>query len=594
MKNDLDMKLYQEYLKGDKDAFALLYNKYRTKIEYFIFNIVKDQQKAEDITQEVFVDIIQNGVKEEYSFKYHIFLLAKSRALNYLNIEKRRKEINEKYIFSEKEKLEKDALEIITQEETKKELLNAINMLDEKYRNAMYLVKIEELSYKETADILGETLQNTKNLVHRGKNELRKILIQKGFNEMNKLSKVIAIVIGVTILLSGIVYATAQIIKTINRNNNVTFNASYLSPLDEHMSNNIWVGSFELAWKELAQRIGKNGIIELEEESQIANDLNKSKFSKEMLSEKDYTISVIQNDRNGYNIYASLNKNLSFLYSFDNFNDYCNKTFSNGEEYIKYFGINGSTSEKADENVEVLFYNKRKEDFAVKLKTKEGDEIILYRTNDTKSFNEYYEDILNKANAYTGEKTFGKKDELFIPYINLNGRIRYNELQGKHIKDRKGMYIKTAEQDVNFHLTEKGCNLNSNATFVNETFSIENSRHFEYEDTFIIFMKEKNIKEPYFALKVDNSDILEKKQVTETDIQILDKTTRQQLNVINEEYKFYEDESYEYYYPTSKTKYVQVYYKDGQRETVEEALKNGKISMDLLDKYDIEYFKRKK
>lgn len=60
-------------------------------------------------------------------------------------------------------------------------------MLDKKYKKSIYLVKIEELSYEETSKILGQTLQNTKNLIHRGKKELRKILLKKEFDDMNKI-----------------------------------------------------------------------------------------------------------------------------------------------------------------------------------------------------------------------------------------------------------------------------------------------------------------------------------------------------------------------------------------------------------------------
>lgn len=46
MEKDLDKKLYNDYLDGQKEAFEFLYNKYKKRIEYFIFNIVKDYQKA--------------------------------------------------------------------------------------------------------------------------------------------------------------------------------------------------------------------------------------------------------------------------------------------------------------------------------------------------------------------------------------------------------------------------------------------------------------------------------------------------------------------------------------------------------------------
>ena len=67
MEKDLDMKLYIEYLNGEKIALELLYDKYKTKLEYFIFNIVKDIEKSEDIAQEVFLEIIQKQIKEEYT-----------------------------------------------------------------------------------------------------------------------------------------------------------------------------------------------------------------------------------------------------------------------------------------------------------------------------------------------------------------------------------------------------------------------------------------------------------------------------------------------------------------------------------------------
>ena len=151
---DLDLELYNKYMNGEKDAFETLYNKYKNKLQYFIFNIVKNYEKAEDITQEVFIYILQNKVRENCSFKYYIYLVARSRAYNYINQEKRRTEINEKYSLLDSEEIPKDISDLIEKQEREKELTEAINMLDDKYKNAIYLTKIEGLSYKETAEIL--------------------------------------------------------------------------------------------------------------------------------------------------------------------------------------------------------------------------------------------------------------------------------------------------------------------------------------------------------------------------------------------------------------------------------------------------------
>lgn len=603
MEKDIDKKLYNDYLNGEKEAFELLYNKYKSRIEYFIYNIVKDYQKAEDLTQETFIYIIQNKMKESYSFKYYIYLIARSKAFNYINLEKRRNEIKETYLYNDNEQIEKDILEVITKEETKKEILEAIENLDEKYKNAIYLVNIEGLSYKETSQILGETLQNTKNLVHRGKKQLRKILLKKGFDEMNKVSKILIMIICISVILTGVVYAAALIYKNFNTNHNITMKPTYESTIDENTINNLWVGTLDLAWKDLEERIGKDKI-ELEENVEISNELNASKFSKEMIDSNDYKINVERTWTNGYKIEATLNKELNFLEVFDNFSNDYNWTFGDSEELIKYFGINNASSESMNKNVEVLFYNRtgnkpQDNDFAIKLKTKEGDEIILYRTDDNKSFEEYYNDITSKTNAYTGNREFSENDELLVPYVRVNGMISYDELYNKEIKNTNGLYIFDVIQNVNFSLNEKGCNLSSKATMVTEYLSVsEEARCCYFKDKFVIFMKEANSDNPYFALKVDNSDILEKKEET-NEPKLMDFTmmaNADRYKVQEGEYKFFEDDEYEYYYPTQKTKYVHVYFMDdGYMDmTAEEALKQGKITIELLDKYGVEYIKKEK
>lgn len=604
MKKDIDLKLYNEYLSGNKEAFELLYNKYKNKIQYFILNIVKDYQKAEDITQDVFVYIIQNKVREGYTFKYYIYLVAKSRAYNYMNRENRRMEINEQYFSKESTQVENDIIDIITENEKRKEILETINLLDDKYKNAVYLVNIEELSYKETAEILGETVQNIKNLVHRGKKELRKILLKKGFDEMNKTLRIFIIVILVGALLSGVVYAGTVIYNNYiknNTNNNISLEPSYQSTIDENTINNLWVGTLDLAWKELENQLKVDKINLRDGNLPIVDDLNSSTFTESMLDPNDYNNIVERTQTGGYKIDMSLNKKLQFLEAFDNFSDMRQWTFGDSDEYIKYFGINNASSENMNKNVEILFFDRNdsnsaySNDFAIKLKTQEGDEIILYRTDENKNFDEYYKDIQEKANKYTENKEFLNGDELRIPFVKVNGLIAYNELYRKEIKDTS-LYFDDVVQNVNFYLNEKGCNLSSQATLVTETIGVTTTARFCYfNDQFIIFMKESFSDQPYFALKVDNTDILEKKEETD-EPKIIDYTeiNSSKYNIIDREYMFYEDEKYEYYYPVHKNIYVIAYFKDGSYDTVENALKDEKITIDLLDKYEIEYIRKEK
>ena len=534
MEKDLDIKLYNEYLEGNKEAFEALYNKYERKIQYFVYNIVKDYQKAEDITHDVFIYIMQNKIKQGYTFKYYIYLVAKSRAYNHLNTEKNRLEINEQYFSNESNQVEQDVSDIVTRNEKRKEILNAINMLDDRYKNAMYLVKIEELTYEETAQILGESIQNVKNLIHRGKKEIRKILIRKGFDEMNKVSKVIIIMLCISVLFAGGVYATMKIIEGFTGKAQIT--PTYTSKLSTIDSNKVWVGTFNLVWNDFMNDVIK-GKVEFEDgESELANELNKQSFTADQLSENSYfkiqgqansedLKNKIQNgikqkfnensqlidridwnDSNGYVLYAMLKKEFNFLEPFSTAMG--SMKFNNSETRVKCFGVDSSNNPIASKNVEVLFYNSE-DDFAIKLKTKEGEKVILYKTTgENKTFEENYQEIKKQQSNYSGKATFGKTDMLRIPFIKVNDEINYDELCGREIKNSK-YYIKQALQTIDFELNNVGGSVKSEAV-IDSAMNDENEnvRKMIFDSDFILYLKEENKEQPYFALKVDNTDVL--------------------------------------------------------------------------------------
>ena len=536
---DIDEKLYKEYLNGNKDAFETLYLKYKEKIKYFVFNIVKDYEKAEDITQDVFISILNNKYNEnEGSLKYYIYMVAKNKAITYLNTENRRNNITEKYLNNPIEDNQNDVLISIIKEENKREIIDAINLINEKYRNAIYLVKIEEFSYQEVANILNVSIQDVKNFVHRGKKELRKILIKKGFDDMSKTSKIIVSVLVLCILITGSVYAVKFIYEKIQEK--ATIVPTLTSELSDN--NDIWVGTFQIAWnKFMDERVG--GKVEfIEGNTKLVDELNKRLFTEDMISSEDYYIKIGEtteelkeeisrdinekfgitnspalneinfNPINGYTIYSMLYKKLNFLTPFDRIFD---MNFNGSEEKVKYFGINNASSDELRKNVEVLFYN-NSIDFAVKLKTKENEEVILYSNNTNSSFTDLYKELSEKTEKYIGERNLLEDEELCIPYINIDTNIEYKELCNKYLKYQtneslkgKPGWIAQAIQNVNFSLNEQGSNLISEATIRDEADSIGKiRRNFNYTGPFVIFLKEYKKEKPYFALKVDNIDVL--------------------------------------------------------------------------------------
>ena len=355
---------------------------------------------------------------------------------------------------------------------------------------------------------------------------------KKNYSDISKIAIFFVVFL---IVFIGTIYAT---IYVYNRKQ-TKLTPTYTETIGDTNMNNIWVGTFQLVWNEFIEQRVKDNVEFENENNNLVSELNKKSFTKEMLSEEDYYIKVdkttpelkeeIRKDINekfdiqtsslleninfnnnekfeSYTLYSVLFKQFNFINPFDKLK-YA-EPFADSKEKIQYFGINNASDEILNENVEVLFYNNKNE-FAVKLKTKEKEEVLLYRTSDNKSFSDLYSQLLEKSLLYEGEKEFNKDDELKIPYINIDTLINYGELCGKVIKNTGGLYIQNALQNVKFSLNEKGGNLISEAGLKDIYLSVsENSKYFYFNDRFVLFLKEENKEQPYFALRVNNTAIL--------------------------------------------------------------------------------------
>ena len=116
--------------------------------------------------------------------------------------------------------------------------------------------------------------------------------------------------------------------------------------------------------------------------------------------------------------------------------------------------------------------------------------------------------MLEKQAKYTGDKNWNKNDVLNIPFIKINDEINYDELCGRWIKGTN-WYIRQAIQTIDFELNNYGGSVKSEALIENLRKAVfETGRKFIYNDDFMLYLKEENKEKPYFALKVDNTDVL--------------------------------------------------------------------------------------
>ena len=203
-----------------------------------------------------------------------------------------------------------------------------------------------------------------------------------------------------------------------------------------------------------------------------------------------------------YLFYAMLIKNFDFQSRFDMLE---NGTFANSQEQIPYFGIDKKSRDTLYDKVHVLFYN-NPFDYAVSLNS-DKDEVILYRTSTKKDFLSLYNILEQKSKKFKGNKAFVAGDQLKVPYMSIKQDTSYDVLCGKEIANTDRLYIDKALQTVQFNMNNKGVKLKSEAVMNIMTMSMpimvaENGRNFFFNDTFVLFMKEKDKSMPYFAIRV--------------------------------------------------------------------------------------------
>ncbi len=179
-----DQELIEKYLKGDEASLEVLIQRYIRPIYGFVCTYVKNQEVAEDVTQEVFLKVWRNVKKidKNKNFKSWLYTIAKNTALDFLKKKKSipfsnfEKEDGRNILIetlSDKAILPDRASELL---EDKKTVLRGIGKLSEKYRLVLSLYYYKYLNFREIAQVLQEPINTIKSRHRRGLISLKKIL----------------------------------------------------------------------------------------------------------------------------------------------------------------------------------------------------------------------------------------------------------------------------------------------------------------------------------------------------------------------------------------------------------------------------------
>jgi RNA polymerase sigma-70 factor (ECF subfamily) len=162
-------------LAGDDEALTLLYRRRQAGVYRFALQMSGSKSIAEDVTQEVFLFLMREGSvfdPTRGSVSAFLFGVARNYVLRRLRVEQLLAPLNDE---SDDDTLLVQAgtdlcpLEDLTRAETIESVRKAVLSLPAKYREVVVLCELQDVSYGETAEILGCAIGTVRSRLHRAR-----------------------------------------------------------------------------------------------------------------------------------------------------------------------------------------------------------------------------------------------------------------------------------------------------------------------------------------------------------------------------------------------------------------------------------------
>ena len=169
--------IYNDYLSGEAKAIERLMELYGDKLTLYINGYVKNLHDSEDLMIEVFAYLISKRPNIKIGFESYIYKAARNHALMFLRKAKRHIILtNEEMDFCIEDTFEDD----VWLAERNKRLYDCMECLPSAQKEALYLVYIEGMSYKDAAAVLKKSAKQIDKLLQLGKKKLRPLLETEG------------------------------------------------------------------------------------------------------------------------------------------------------------------------------------------------------------------------------------------------------------------------------------------------------------------------------------------------------------------------------------------------------------------------------
>jgi RNA polymerase sigma-70 factor, ECF subfamily len=155
-----------------KADIALIWNDFHKELRAHITKIVKNQADADDILQEVFIKIINNSDKVNHAenLRQYIYGIVRNAIADHFRKNPNGgKEIPLAVSVEDEQSLNATIAECCVRP--------FINQLPEKYKEALLMAELQDVSQKDLAEKLNISYSGAKSRVQRGKEKLKELIL---------------------------------------------------------------------------------------------------------------------------------------------------------------------------------------------------------------------------------------------------------------------------------------------------------------------------------------------------------------------------------------------------------------------------------
>lgn len=172
-----DIALWQAFKKGDRDAFAKIYNLFIEDLLSYGYRVTNDRQLIRDSIQDLFLHLwyTRENLTDTDSIRFYLYVSLRNRILR--NIEKHNHtSIDTQDLFENIIGVLSVEDELITTEQYSQQIIQlkrAIQQLPKRQQEIIQLRYYHDFSFDEIAEMMEINNQSVRNLLHRAITELR-------------------------------------------------------------------------------------------------------------------------------------------------------------------------------------------------------------------------------------------------------------------------------------------------------------------------------------------------------------------------------------------------------------------------------------